>query len=77
MKTAILFLLLATTPVGPHFTRTPAGWAPSCPASKTLVRHAPAPDCIWGTKPMASKPTEGEFECMDAAKVKKLPVCPA
>lgn len=61
----------------PHFTRHAQGWMPSCPAGMTLIRHDPPPDCFWGTRPMRSKPTQGDMECVYPAQASKLPACPA
>lgn len=60
----------------PHFKQHPQGWMPSCPAGMTLIRHDPPPDCLWGTRPMRSKPTQGDMECITAAEAKQLPACP-
>jgi hypothetical protein len=60
----------------PHFKQHPQGWMPSCPAGMTLIRHDPPPDCLWGTRPMSSKPTQGDMECVYTAQATKLPACP-
>lgn len=60
----------------PHFKQHQQGWVPSCPAGMTLIRHDPPPDCLWGTKPLSQKPTQGDMECVAPAQASKLPACP-
>jgi hypothetical protein len=59
----------------PHFKQHPQGWVPSCPSGQTLIRHDPPPDCVWGTRPMNQKPTQGDMECVAPAQASKLPAC--
>lgn len=77
MKLLAILLLLAT-PIDPTFERSPKGWLPHCPAGTDLVRHRPAPDCVWGTAPMSQKPTQGDMECMPLGMIPSdMPACPA
>jgi hypothetical protein len=74
-------LVASTDPTGqptpwPHFKQHPQGWVPSCPSGMTLIRHDPPPDCVWGTKPLSQKPTQGDMECVAPAQASKLPACP-